>query len=147
MESEIDDAQYWLGVAKLAAAGLGVSDSVHRIIALFISVVSMVSGMGTKSPWFHGVAWLWCTGIAMAHGDGGSQCTMRGAYIPLFALQLLFSRLISFRVLASFFRPTTPACIYTCFHFRSISNRHGSLLSTQAMGLDMPPVTLLMAMR
>ena len=71
--------------------------------------------------------------------DGGSRCTMGKANIPLFALQLLFSQFISFRVIASFFRPPTPACICVRFHSRSISNRHGSLLSAVAMGLNMPP--------
>ena len=45
---------------------------------------------------------------------------MGSVYILLFALQLLFSRFVSFRVsfitiavIAVFFRPPTPACIYS----------------------------------
>ena len=41
--------------------------------------------------------------MAMAK-DRGRQCTMRSAFILLVALQLLFSRFISFRVIAYFFR-------------------------------------------
>ena len=54
--------------------GLRVIDSVYRIIALFILVVS---GMGLV---FH---------LLRRHGDGGGQCTMRSAYILLSFLQLL----------------------------------------------------------
>ena len=46
---------------------------------------------------------------------------MRGAYILHFALQLLFSQFISFRVsfrsITFFFRPPTPACIYRELRF------------------------------
>ena len=49
------------------------------------------------------------SGIATARGHGGRQCTMRSAYILRIALPLLFSRFISFRVIASFFaRPLSP---------------------------------------
>ena len=69
---------------------------------------------------------------------------MGSVYILLFALQLLFSRFVSFRVsftaFAVFFRPPTPAYIYIDLRYpsRSISNRYESLLSAVAMGLDIP---------
>ena len=60
---------------------------------------------------------------------------MRNAYILLFALQLLFSRFVSFRVsfivFAVFSRLPTPT-------YRSISYRYGSLLSAVAMDLNIP---------
>ena len=68
---------------------------------------------GFETPCLHGFG---CSGIAMAHSRGGRQgrqCTMRSASILLVALQLLFSRFISFRVIAYFFPPAHPLPVYT----------------------------------
>ena len=50
------------------------------------------------------------------HGHGGRQCIMRSAFILLVALQLLFSRFVSFRLsfraLYSFFARPPSSCIY-----------------------------------
>ena len=60
-----------------ATVRLGFSDFKYRIIALFVSVSDMVS-------------WI-CMDLVHRHGHGGEQYTVRSAYIPLLALQLLFS--------------------------------------------------------
>ena len=74
--------------ASHAKVGLGVNDFVYPIITLFVS------------------------GMDLVHRHGGKQGTMRSAYMQLFALQFLFSRFISFRVVASVFRPPTQPCLY-----------------------------------
>ena len=61
---------------------------------------------------------------------------MRSAYILLLALQLLFSRFISFDTNAIFDSARLPLPIYN--HSRPMPNQYGSLLSTVAMGLNMP---------
>ena len=94
----------------LAAVGLGVSE-------FRIAHIAWCFRHGFVFQWFH--AWIWvcfmhgykCSGIAIANGHGerqGRQRTIRSAFILLVALQLLFSRFISFRVIAYFFRPPTP---------------------------------------
>ena len=42
------------------------------------------------------------------HGHDEKQCPRKSVYILLLALQLLFSRFVSFRAIASFFRATKP---------------------------------------
>ena len=79
-----------------ATVGLEVSDFVYRRIALFVSAVS-----GIDSG-FH---------LMHRHGHGGRQCTMRSAYT------LLFIPFTSSKVIASFFRPPTSACMYTYSYF------------------------------
>ena len=44
---------------------------------------------------------------------GRKQRPRKSVYILLFALQLLFSQFISFRAIASLFRPPTPAYLYS----------------------------------
>ena len=76
--------------------------------------------------------WIQCKGTAIAKRSR-RQCTMRSAYIQLSALQMLFTRCISFKVrfrsIAFFSHRPFPACIYITFHSRSTSNRYGSLHS------------------
>ena len=56
--------------------------------------------------------WIGVQVQAFSHSHGGRQCTMRNAYILLVALQLLFSRSLSFRIIASCFaRP--PSSVHT----------------------------------
>ena len=90
----------------VAAVGMGVSDSVYCI-----SYHSCFGNFGHGFEILLFDAWgEWCSGIAMAHGRGGRQgrqCTMRSALILFVALQLLFSRFISFRVVVCFVRPPT----------------------------------------
>ena len=71
------------------------------------------------------------SGIAIAHGHGGRQGRqriMRSALILLIVLQLLFSRFISFRVIAYFLRD----------HQR---NRLLRTLPTQSLALDIVPTS------
>ena len=79
----------------LATVGLGVSDFVYRIFG-FSEICSFRISHNRMAMRPH----------------GKKQCPKKSVYILLFALQLLFSRFISFRAIASFFRPPTPACIY-----------------------------------
>ena len=104
--------------------GLGVSDFVYRIFG-FSEICSFRISHNRMAMRPH----------------GKKQCPKKSVYILLFALQLLFSRFISFRVSfrsITFFRPPTPACIYISIYSRSISNRYGSLLSAVAIGLNIP---------
>ena len=81
---------------------MGASDFVYRI-----SHYECFCGFGHGFDTLLLYVWVeWCSGIAMAYGYGerqGRLYTMRSIYIPLVALQLLFSRFISFRVILSFF--------------------------------------------
>ena len=106
----------------LAAVGLGVSECISQYRmnrTIRVSVVSCMD-MGMSHAWIwvcfmHGYGYVSGMDVsaqalpwrmAMAR-DRGRQCTMRSAFILLVALQLLFSRFISFRVIAYFFRPPT----------------------------------------
>ena len=79
----------------VATGGLGVSEFVYRMFTLFVSV--------RFAHFVYRMIALW------PHGK--KQCPSKSVYILLFALQLLFSRFVSFRAITSFFSPTHP-CLY-----------------------------------
>ena len=63
----VDGSKYRaIHLSLFATLGTDVSDSVYRIIALFVSVV-----LGAGSKHYSSMAWIWCRGIAMVHGHGG----------------------------------------------------------------------------
>ena len=86
--------------SHLATVGLGVSDFVYRIFG-FSEIYSFLISHNR---------------VMAMRPHGRKRCPRKSVYILLFALQLLFSRFVSFRVsfiaIAVFFRPPTPACIY-----------------------------------
>ena len=84
-----------------ATVGLRISDFVDRALCI--------------DGFSHGFRhrWIGVEAMTMTHGHGERQYTMKSAYLPLLALQLLFSRFISFRAIASFSSlPPLHSCMF-----------------------------------